>query len=328
VKLGTTLYSLTPEFHARRYDVFELIDEVGRRDLGPGLEIVGFQSIKGFPQVSAEFERRFKDAVARNGLQPSCLGANVDLGRRIGELMNENEIVDYMEPQLRAAATLGFPVVRMQFGATPSVVERLVPTAEQLGVCMGMEIHSPHTVDHPVMLALRELYQRLDSPAVGFVPDFGASVERQPPLLFEAIERAGVPEEGTAAMVELWNAPGDPFERRLALVDRLAELGVSSEHATLLGKGFGLFGRQNPAAWAEIGTWIVHVHGKFFEIDENGEEPAVPYPALVSVLVEMGYDGFISSEWEGWHWIDGRDGLAVLEQHHALLRRLIAQATV
>ena len=92
---------------------------------GPGLEIVGFQSIKGFPQVSREFERRFKEAVERNELQPSCLGANVDLGRRIGELMDEDEIVEYMEPQLRAAATLGFPVVRMQFGAPPSVIERL-----------------------------------------------------------------------------------------------------------------------------------------------------------------------------------------------------------
>jgi len=327
MKLGTTLYSLTPEFHARRYDVFELIEEVGRRGLGPGLEIVGFQSIRGFPLVSQEFERRFKDVTEQYGLQPSCLGANVDLGRRIGELMDEDEIVEYMEPQLRAAATLGFPVVRMQFGATPTVIERLVPTAEQLGVCMGMEIHSPHTVDHPVMMALRELYDRLDSPAVGFVPDFGASVERQPPLLFEAIERAGVPEEATSTMVELWKAPGDPFQRRLALVDRLADLGVSSDHATLLGKGFGLFGRQDPSAWAEIGQWIVHVHGKFFEIDENGDEPAVPYPELIAVLSKIGYDGFISSEWEGWHWIEGRDGFVLLEQHHALLRRLLAQTT-
>lgn len=324
MKLGTTLYSLTPEFHARRYDVFGLIDEVGRRQLGPGLEIVGFQSIRGFPQVSHEFETRFKEAVERNELSPSCLGANVDLGRRIGELMSEDEIVEYMEPQLRAAATLGFPVVRMQFGASTSVIERLVPTAERLGVCMGMEVHAPHTVDHPVMMALRELYDRLDSPAVGFVPDFGASVSRQPPLLFEAIARAGVPEEATAAMVELWNAPGDPFQRRVALIDRLGELGVASDHATLLGKGFGLFGRQDPADWAQIGQWIVHVHGKFFEIDENGDEPAVPYPALIRVLEDVGYDGFISSEWEGWHWIEGRDGLAVLEQHHALLRRLLA----
>ncbi len=326
-KLGTTLYSLTPEFHARLFTVVGLIDELGRRGLGPGLEIVGFQSIKGFPVISSEFERDFKEALERNALSPSCLGANVDIGRRVGEFMDEDEIVAYMEPQLEAAATLGFPVVRMQYSASPRVIERLVPLAERLGVAMGMEIHSPHSVSHPVMTALRELYDRLDSPAVGFIPDFGASVIRQPPLLFEAFERHGVPEEAVSALVAAWSAPGDPFTRRNELRDRLEQLGVSGDHVTLAMKGMGLFGREDPSAWAEIGRYIVHVHGKFFEVDENGDEPAVPYPELIRVLVDVGYDGFISSEWEGWHWISGRDGFAVLEQHHALLRRLIAAET-
>jgi sugar phosphate isomerase/epimerase len=327
MKLGTTLYSLTPEFHARRYDVFGLIDEVGRRGLGPGLEIVGFQSIKGFPYVSPEFERRFKEAIERHGLQPSCLGANVDLGRQPGRLMDEDEIVAYMEPQLRAAAQLGIPVVRMQFGASTTVIERLVPTAEKVGVAMGMEIHAPHTVHHPVMTALRELYDRLDSPAVGFIPDFGSSVARQPPMLFEAFAREGVPDEVTRLMVEAWErawGPGGvPYDARNELIDRMNELQVDGAHATLVGKGFGLFGRQDPRDWAEIGDYIVHVHGKFFEIDESGNEPAVPYPELIQVLLDVGYDGFISSEWEGWHWIEGRSGFDVIEQHHALLRRLI-----
>jgi sugar phosphate isomerase/epimerase len=324
-KLGTTLYSLTPEFHARRYDVFGLIDAVGRRGLGPGLELVGFQSIKGFPEISPEFERRFREAVGRHGLQPSCLAVNVDVGRRRGRLMDDDEIVEYMEPQLAAAATLGFPVARLQFGATPAVIERLLPTAERLGVTMGMEIHSPHTVHHPVMTALRELYDRLESPHLGFIPDFGASVTRHPPMLFEAFAQAGVPQAATEAMVEAWNAPGEAFDRRAALLDRLRKLGISGDHVALVGKGFGLFGRQEPADWAEIGDRIVHVHGKFFELDADGNEPAVPYPELVRMLVEVGYGGFVSSEWEGWHWIEGRDGFAVIEGHHALLRRLLAE---
>jgi len=330
-KLGTTLYSFTPDFHARRFDVFGLIDEVGRRGLGPGLEIVGFQSIKGFPEVSREFEREFKAAVGRNGLRPSCICANVDIGRRVGEFLSEDELVEYMQPQLQAAATLGFPVVRMQFNASPAVIERLTPTAERLGVRMGMEIHAPHTVHHPVMLALRELYERLDSHAVGFVPDFGASVLRHPPMLHEAFAQERVPEEATALMIDAWNEAwsggGDPFARRVRLIDELAAMGLSGDQQTLVGKGFGLFGKQDPRDWAEIGEWIVHVHGKFFEIDDTGNEPAVPYPELVQTLVDVGYDGFISSEWEGWHWIEGRDGFAEIERHHALLRRLIGEAS-
>jgi len=330
-KLGTTLYSFTPEFHARQYDVSGLIDEVGRRGLGPGLEIVGFQSIEGFPEVSRSFERDFKAAIERNGLQPSCISANVDIGRRVGTFMNEDELVEYMTPQLQAAATLGFPVVRMQWAANAAVMERLAPVAEGLGVKMGTEIHAPQTVHDPVIVTLRELYDRLQSPALGFIPDFGASVARQPPMLFEAFAREGVPDEATRLMVESWEeawGPGGvPYDARNALIDGLNDIGVEGEHATLVGKGFGLFGRQSPRDWAEIGEYIVHVHGKFFEIDENGDEPAVPYPELIQVLVDVGYDGFISSEWEGWHWIEGRSGFDVIEQHHALLRRLIADTT-
>ncbi len=38
----------------------------------------------------------------------------------------------------------------------------------------------------------------------------------------------------------------------------------------------GLFGHQDPQEWAETAPHIVHVHGKFFYIDERGDEPSVP----------------------------------------------------
>ena len=44
---------------------------------------------------------------------------------------------------------------------------------------------------------------------------------------------------------------------------------------------------------------ILHVHAKFYDIDENGQEPAIDYPELVRVFVEGGYRGYWSSEWEG-----------------------------
>ena len=66
--------------------------------------------------------------------------------------------------------------------------------------------------------------------------------------------------------------------------------------------GTGLFGPARVDDWLEIMPWIRHVHGKFFGIDENGEEPSVPVRDLIRLLVENGYNGAISSEYEGWHW--------------------------
>ena len=54
----------------------------------------------------------------------------------------------------------------------------------------------------------------------------------------------------------------------------------------------------DPAEWADIMPQIVHVT-PFYDIDENGNEPAIDYPAIVAQFVQVGYSGYWSSEWEG-----------------------------
>src|SRR4029450_8322194 len=64
ITLGVTLYSMTNEWLAGRYTLPELVDEVARRGIGPGVELIGFQSLRGFPdQVSPQDLRSLRDAV-------------------------------------------------------------------------------------------------------------------------------------------------------------------------------------------------------------------------------------------------------------------------
>jgi hypothetical protein len=44
---------------------------------------------------------------------------------------------------------------------------------------------------------------------------------------------------------------------------------------------------------------IIHIHGKFYEMDENNEETTLDYPGILKALVEGGYNGYISAEYEG-----------------------------
>ena len=46
---------------------------------------------------------------------------------------------------------------------------------------------------------------------------------------------------------------------------------------------------------------VVHIHGKFYGFDANGDELSVDYAALMRVFHEAGYDGFMSSEWKAMH---------------------------
>ena len=204
LRLGTTLFSLTNEFHSLDYTFEELIAKVGALGLGPGLEVIGFQSIRGFPEVSDGFADRFKALLAKHNLVPTCLAINADVAIRRGQKMSAEESVRYHEPQIRAAAKLGFPVARYQYAAGPEVIERLVPLAEKLGVILGLEVHAPHKVDSPTLLAFREMYARVRSPFLGFIPDFGSSARTVPPGLLNVLRSRGVSDDLIEVALAIW----------------------------------------------------------------------------------------------------------------------------
>jgi sugar phosphate isomerase/epimerase len=325
IKLGTTLYSFTNEFHGRRYDVEALIREVARRNLGPGLEIVGFQSIRGFPEVNDAFAERLKAVIAETGLTPSCLSINADALINRDRPMTVEESVTYHERQVRAAAKLGFPVARYQYAATPEVIERVAPLAEKLSVKLGLEIHAPHTVDHPEVVAYREMYQRVGSPYLGFIPDFGASARAVPPSYVDYFRWRGIEDGMIRKGLEVWDEDLDPFARRKMFIDWAAANGKDDVWAVEIGIIYGLFSRQNLRNWLEIMPQVVHVHGKFYGIDESGEDPSIDYAEILPIFVKGGYRGFISSEREG-HQVSDADGFEKVAAHQAMERRILSAA--
>lgn len=328
MKFGITLYSLTSEYRAGKYTLEEMLTRAGELGVGPGVEIVGFQSIREFPDVSDRFALRFRHLLDDAGLQPTCLGANVDIGRRRDRHMTDEETVEYLSAQLRAAAKLGFPVMRIQFGARPEALRSIAPIAESADVRLGMEIHAPHSVDHPTVVALRELYEEIDSPYLGFIPDFGASTRAIPAGAVRQQRALGTSDELIDLITSAWTAAHegrlDPFLARRNLLDEIRGRGGEPEAMAFAWRALTLWGGQPPERWTEILPRVVHVHGKFFDIDANGDEPSVPYPELMRVFGEAGYDGTISSEWEGSAWAEPPDGFEMVRRHQAMMRRYLS----
>jgi Xylose isomerase-like TIM barrel len=322
IRLGTTLYSLTNEYHSRRYDFAALIREVAKRKLGPGLEVVGFQSFRNFPQVSAADADQFKALVEETGLELTCLGMNADRWIDRDREMTPDESYQYQLVQVETAAKLGFPLVRFQWGAGPEVIERLAPTAERLNVKLALEIHAPHHVQHPEVLAYREMYERVGSPFLGFIPDFGASAKTVPEAYLKYFRWRGIPQEVISAALDIWHEAGDPFARRVKFIELGERHHWDKVGVIELSIIFGLFSRQPASAWMEIMPRTYHVHGKFYSIGEDGLDPAIPYEDILPVFVKGGYRGYISSEWEG-HQVSDDDGFEALTRHHALERRLL-----
>lgn len=63
------------------------------------------------------------------------------------------------------------------------------------------------------------------------------------------------------------------------------------------------FSCDDPSWLCEYSKYIVHFHGKFYELlpDGNGSwyEPSINYQGIVNALVKMDYPYWISTEWEG-----------------------------
>ncbi len=130
---GVTLYSFTRVFHGREYDLEGLIRKVGAEGYGPGLEIIGFSSFRGFPTIEDDFADWFRALVDEVGVVPTSLAVNADIGIHRDRLLDQDELVEYMTRQIAAAAKLGFPIARVQISITPDSMERLAPIAEETG---------------------------------------------------------------------------------------------------------------------------------------------------------------------------------------------------
>ncbi|WP_077035468.1 sugar phosphate isomerase/epimerase [Pelomonas sp. KK5] len=322
-KLGSTLYSFTNEWHERRYDFEGLVAEVARRGLGPGLELIGFSSIRGFPVVSDDFAARFKDLMAQHQLTPSCLSINADMAIRRGTMMSVDEAVAYHVPQIEAAAKLGFPVVRCQFAAPAEVLVRLLPLAEKHGIKMGPEVHAPLNPNSPPVMAYREAYAKANSPLLGFVPDFGCSARDLPATYIANLRAQELPEHLIQLALEVWHLPKDAGWKRQEFARRVEPLRADPADVSALSVMFNILSPGEAAAWKEIMGQVVHVHGKFYDFDTDGNETSIPYDELLPVFHDGGYEGFMSSEWEGHLYMRNVDAFDMVAKHQALSRRIL-----
>lgn len=335
-RLGVTLYSFTPEWHAHEYTFAELIQKVAELELGPGLEFIGQQSIRNFPKVSDDFVREFRTLMEKYELEPSALDGLIDKGIRSDRMLTPDECFDYLVPQMEAAQKLGFPILRIAYGGFYEIAERLVPVCERLNVKVGIEIHAPHAPNHPTMVRLRELFDRLDTPYFGFVPDFGANAVAVPRVFLDGFQARGVPAEVVEAVTKTWTeartSGADPMIVRDDLRERVREMGGNDYAQQFATFAFEYFGQMKPGAWVEIMPRVLHVHAKFFEIDEKGEEPCVPHAELVRIFRDNGYTGYLSSEYEGWQWEEAKDrlidGFAIVKAHNRLGRKALAEPSM
>ena len=323
-QIGVTLYSFTNEWLTRQYDLPGLLHEVARRQLGPNIEIIGFQNFKEFPDVSDDFAARFKDMIAETGLTPVSCAINSDRFLKPGQQpIDDATLVEYHKRQLRSAKKLGFSLVRYQFALPVELLPEIAPYAEDLGIRMGVEVHAPMWAGHPAVMAYREMYDRLDSPALGWIPDFGGTATTIPASMLNAARAIGAKESLIDLALAIWPEPGMSHEKAGKLREAALKDGHPPAHVQAVSLAFFILAANPAQSWAELVDRTIHIHGKFYGVNEDLVEEAIPYETILPIFRDGGFTGTIVSEWEG-HAYLGTGGFEQVERHQAMCRKILA----
>ena len=200
---GTTLFSLTPDWRAGA-GLLPMLDRLAAAGCGPALEVVGYQSWRGFPAVPDDDERAFRATVDRHGLVPTALGVYTDTFRRPGRPMTDDEAFDDIAPQLAVAARLGFPAVRATLGMSPALLRRVAAEAERLRVVLTFEVQGANTPDAAPVVELLALQERTGTPYLGLTLDFSLTTPALPEALGIALRRYGLPDDAVESVYRAW----------------------------------------------------------------------------------------------------------------------------
>lgn len=325
IKRGVSLYSFQEEYFLRTLsleDCIRVAGEIGAR----GIEIIPEQSIPGFPTVTDEFVATWQGWMEKYGTTPVATDLFLDTKLHADRWLTLEEQIASVRRDVDIAVRLGATVVRAIINTSPQVMEGAAPYAEANGVRLLLEVHAPFHYEHPWILEHLEVMHRTGSPALGLMPDMGTFVERFPRVVSDRALREGARPELVDYIVKTYDDHGDTH----ALMDIMnyrnggpVEVGLARQATHYIW--------TDPRSMLPHMPLIGHIQAKFYEMTDEGSEYSIPYEDIVPVLVEGGFDGYLSSEYEGNRHIQDAftvDSVEQVHRQHALFTRLLGTESI
>jgi sugar phosphate isomerase/epimerase len=322
IKRGVSLYSYQEEYFLRKLTLEQCIAEA--TNLGAnGIESIAEQMMPGFPNLSEDFYAQWHRWMEEYGATPTCHDAFLDTKLYKDRLLTEQESIESTIRDLRHAKKLGCSVVRILVSVPPELMEKCIRYAEELDVRMAVEVHSPFHLDQPWIMRHMEVIERTGTRHFGLIPDMGIFVKRYPRVMRDQTIRGG----GTESIVDF---VCQAYEARIMseyVIHDVRKMGgnpVDIRFAESLRHMIW----SNPRRLLEFMPWIFHIHAKFYEMLEDNTEYSIPYDEIIPVLIEGGYDGYLSSEYEGnrhIHDVYEVDSVEQVRRQQEMFKRLLGE---
>lgn len=324
IKRSISFYSFQQEYYSGRRDLRQLLEVASKVVGSPGVELIPEQMPVGrYPVPSDAAVEEWKGWLSEYRLTPTCMDSFIDTMLYKDRFLTLREQVAMMERDLVLAKRLGFSVIRVLCPVRKEIVEASLELAAKHDVKMGLEVHSPMTLRSRWMVEYMDMVVKSGSKHAGIILDFGCFVMRPTAKLLSNAVRDGARRDILDRIVAL-HEEHRPNAEMAAEVRRMG--GGDAEMRVVQSTARNFF--SQPDWIRDYGPYLFHCHGKFQEMDENCNETSIDYETPFRVLKEIGYDGWISSEYEGQRLFTGAEEADEIEQvrrHHVMMRRLIGE---
>ncbi len=324
IKRGVSLYSFQEEMFLGKMTIEDCVAfaaSIGAR----GIEILPEQNMPNFPNIGDREIAWWRELMAKHGTELTCYDMFLDTKLRKDRLMSDDEQVASIRRDLVLCNRLGIRNMRVLVFVRPDILERCVPYAEELDVHMGVEVHAPWHLEHAWILRTVEVADRLGTKHLGLLPDMGIFMKHFPPVYRDRFIRQGARPEVAQFIIE-------QHEQKIMAEYTIYEVAVNMKGNPAEVRMVELLRHQpyaNPKRIRDYIPYFRHIQAKFYEMTEDAHDPSHAYDEVIPELVAGGWEGYLSSEYEGNRWIQDVQPVDSCEQvrrQHVMFERLITQA--
>ncbi|MEX1377760.1 MAG: TIM barrel protein [Eubacteriales bacterium] len=328
IKRSVSLYSLQDEYCRGRMkldDIFKWLDATEVE----GFEFISDQMMHKAPFPDDSTLKEWDRMMNTYKVKPVCNDIFINSTLYKNRVLTRKENLQLLINEIELADRLGFRMLRLVSLTPVNIIEDALVHCEKYGITMGLEVHGGMSFDNPLTKEFIDLMFEVESEYLGLIPDMGIFNRRHPRMPKGYFRHMGTSDEIIAFVDTLFENGMDPLQHygSTELPNDMKKLAKSEADIQY---GLFSFGYENSSLeiLKPYMPYVKHIHGKIYEMTDDGTEYSIPYDEIVKFLKDNDYDGYISTEYEGSRFVIPGEPTNELEQvkrHQELLKRLISE---
>jgi len=330
IKSSVSLYSLQYQYLQGKMNLDEIMGFV--KSLGTdGIELLPDQMLHGTPEPSEETYAMWDRLVKKHQLGLACDDIFLNTNMYLNRELTKRECVDLIKKEIIMANRLGFRNIRLVSMVPAWILEPCLETAAMNDVALSIEIHGGLGFGVPKTEEYIAEMIRLDSPYIGIVPDTSLFMRRPPRVCANYCrELFGISQAMIDYSEEVFAAGTDFFalHQKYGGMDPKLKLMITNGDEAFFAQNLEGYENRPLSCMDGLEKYIKHFHFKLYEMTEEGTEYSIDYREVLEYLHRAGYEGYVSTEYEGNRWV--LPGLPIPEKaqvaaHQKLVNRLIRE---